>query len=155
MQLIDLLTSDRVCVGVTTSSKKRLLEQLSTMLAEDRVSQKRMIFDSLFARERISSTGLGNGIAIPHGRIDEEIAPIGTFLVLEKPVDFDAPDGKPVDLVFSLVVPEHFTDDHLKLLAQVAEIFSNEEWCAAMRNCGDAMELYGMLSEWSDRTVAR
>src|SRR5690606_19491232 len=110
MHLIDLLAPSRVRVGVSVTSKKRLLETLARLLADgqDEVFE-RQIFDSLCGREKLGSTGLGLGIAIPHGRTSGLGTAIGAVLRLAEPVDFGAADGQPVDLLFALAVPEHFT----------------------------------------------
>ncbi len=150
MHLVDLLTPTRVRFTAGVSSKKRLLELLATTLVEsgEDPELERGIYDGLCARERLGSTGLGHGVAIPHGRIAGLAAPIGAFLRLAEPLPFEAGDGVPVDLVFALVVPEHFTQQHLMLLSQLAEMFSDTAFCARLRGiCGDA-QLYAALSEW-------
>lgn len=148
MQLIDILARDRVAADMRVSSKKRLLELLANLLAVDSgPGTERAIFEALIAREHLGSTGLGQGVAIPHGRIGGEIQPTAAFVRLKSPIDFDAPDGEPIDLVLALVVPEHFTDQHLALLAQVAELFSHPEVCAELRAAGDAQQLFERLKE--------
>ena len=148
MQLIDILARDRVVADVRVSSKKRLLEHLAKLLAGDLGGRiERAIFEALIAREHLGSTGLGQGVAIPHGRVGGNIPPTAAFVRLKSPIDLDAPDGEPVDLVLALVVPEHFTDQHLNLLAQVAELFSHTEVCAELRAVSDSVQLYERLSE--------
>lgn len=150
MQLIDLLAPTRVRVDVQASSKKRLLEIAAASLVDpgDDSDLERRIYDSLCARERLGPTALGHGVAIPHGRIAGLAAPAGTFLKLADALPFEAADGEPVDLVFALVVPEHFTQQHLILLSQLAEMFSDTEFCTRLRNTPDSNELYNVLSEW-------
>ncbi|GMU43404.1 MAG: PTS sugar transporter subunit IIA [Xanthomonadales bacterium] len=146
MQLIDILARDRVGADLRVSGKKRLLELLANMLAPE-ASLVRPVFEALIAREHLGSTALGQGVAIPHGRVALDIAPTAAFARLKDPIEFDAPDGEPVDLVLALVVPEHFTDQHLTLLAQVAELFSHPEVCAELRAASDAHTLFDRLNE--------
>ncbi len=150
MQLIDLLAPVRIRADVQASSKKRLLEVAATTLIEpgDDTELERRIYDSLCARERLGPTALGHGVAIPHGRIPGLATPAGAFLKLADPLDFDAADGQPIDLVFALVVPEHFSQQHLMLLSQLAEMFSDAEFCARLRATHDSTELHAVLSEW-------
>lgn len=149
MHLIDLLSPSRVRSERAVSSKKRLLENLSTLLADAVGSDlERAIFDSLCARERMGSTALGHGVAIPHGRCAQLNAAIGAFVRLSEPVDFGAADGQPVDLIFALAVPQHFTHQHLVLLAELADMFANEKVRAKLRAAPDAAALYRLLSDW-------
>ncbi len=127
MGIADLLTLDRVVSDARVSSKKRALELLSGLLADiEPALSESEIFDGLVARERLGSTGLGHGIAIPHGRFKHLTGAYGAVIKLAEPVDFDAVDGEPVGLVFALVVPEESTDEHLQLLSALAEMFRDE-----------------------------
>jgi PTS system nitrogen regulatory IIA component len=147
MLVDDLISPDTVLPAVRTSSKKRLLEVISKALARDDESlDPREIFESLCARERLGSTGLGNGVAIPHGRVTGSSRVQAVFIRLARPLAFDAVDGKPVDLLFALAVPEHCTSDHLKLLSEIAEKFSDDELLDALRGTDDAAELARLLS---------
>lgn len=147
MQLIDILARDRIGADVRVSSKKRLLEQLAGMLAGDLgASVERAIFEALIAREHLGSTGLGQGVAIPHGRVGGNLPPTAAFMRLKNPIDFDAPDEQPIDLVLALIVPDHFTDQHLALLSQVAELFSHADVCEELRTARDAQQLFERLS---------
>lgn len=132
---------------VHSSSKKRLLETISIELARnsDHLSQ-REIFESLCARERLGSTGLGNGVAIPHGRVKGSQDIEATFIRLKKPIPFDAIDDKPVDLLFAMTVPESCNEDHLKLLAQVAELFSDPDLLEELRQADSPSKLLQLLS---------
>ena len=123
MLISDLLSPELIRCDVHAGSKKRLLELISEQLAtsSDEFTQ-REIFESLNARERLGSTGLGHGVAIPHGRVRGASSVTASFFRLAKPLAFDAVDGKPVDLLFALAVPEHCTTDHLKLLAEIADV---------------------------------
>lgn len=147
MEVIDLLSLDRVDTGVALTSKKRVLERASTLLASaPGQPDEREIFESLCARERLGSTGLGGGVAIPHGRVQSGDTVSGAFIRLAEAVDFDAPDQEPVDILFALVVPEHFTDQHLELLAQLAQIFRDQSFCERIRNTNDSAEILGLLA---------
>ena len=147
MLISDLLSPERIRCDVQSSSKKRLLEIISEELARNSSEfSEREIFESLCARERLGSTGLGKGVAIPHGRVKGSRHVEASFIRLKKPVPFDAVDGQPVDLLFCLAVPEDFGEDHLKLLAQVAELFSDPELLRQLREANDSGRLMQLLS---------
>ena len=150
MEIAELLSADRVVSGVTVSSKKRALEAVSSLLAE--VSDVELsdveIFDGLIARERLGSTGLGHGVAIPHGRFQSVSKALGVFIKIDEPIDFDAIDGEPVDLIFALMVPEECTDEHLQLLASLAEMFSDAGVREGLRQSGSSEELQHILCHW-------
>lgn len=134
MEPIDLLSRERVRADLRISSKKKLLDQLSEMLADGRGALiQEQIFDALVMRERQSPTALGGGIALPHGRLQGDFAPTAAVLRLRQPVDFDSIDGIKVDLVFALVIPDYFTEQHLGLLAQIAEMFADDAQVQALR----------------------
>jgi len=148
MLVSDLLSAERVLPDVRVRSKKRLLEVISAAMADDAAGfHERDIFESLVAREKLGSTGLGNGVAIPHGRVAGASTVQAVFVRLARPVPFDAVDGEPVDLLFALAVPEHCTNDHLKLLAQIAELFSDAELVGALREAAGGSELLQLLSD--------
>ena len=143
----DLLSPARILAGVRINSKKRLFELISTTLARKNPElNSREIFESICAREHLGSTALGNGIAVPHGRINgtEEVQAL--FLQLIKPLPFDADDGKPVDLIFALTVPQQCTRDHKKLLSDIVDRFSDSELLEQLRNTADVSELWQLLS---------
>ncbi len=142
MPFLDLLPAERVCVGVVAGDKDQLLDQLGTLLAEGDAALAR---DALRARERLGSTGLGQGVAIPHGRSAKIDTARAAFVRLATPIDFGSVDGQPVDLVATLLVPAHFTDQHLKLLAELAELFSDPQISAALRAAPDAAALHAAL----------
>lgn len=147
MLINDLLSPEKIHCDVHSSSKKRLLELISEELARNSENLgQREIFESLCARERLGSTGLGNGVAIPHGRVKGTNSVEVSFFRLRKPLAFDAIDGAPVDLLFALAVPESCGEDHLKLLAQVAELFSDSELLEELRNAEDPGKLLKLLS---------
>jgi PTS system nitrogen regulatory IIA component len=143
----DLLSPGRILAGVRINSKKRLLELISETLGQkNKTLSSREIFESLCAREHLGSTALGNGVAIPHGRIKNTTVVEALFIQLVKPLPFDADDGKPVDLIFALTVPEHCTEDHSKLLSNIAERFSDPELQKQLRNSTDAKSIFHLLT---------
>ena len=148
MHLLDLLSPGRVVAPGPVPGKKRLLERAAALLAGGQPEVERAVYDALVGRERMGSTGLGHGVAIPHGRSGQVATAVGCFLRLPDPVDFGSPDGQPVDLVFALVVPEHFTSQHLVLLSQLAEMFGDAGFRGQLRDAGDAAALYALLSGW-------
>lgn len=150
MQLSELLSPERVACDVQAASKKRVLEQLSAMIADGQATLTETdIFDSLIARERLGSTGLGHGVAIPHGRAKNSVKTTGAFIKLQEGVDFDAVDNQPVDLLFALLVPEESTDEHLQLLSQLAEMFSNREFVERLRAASTTEQVYSLISGWT------
>ena len=147
MLISDLLSLESIRLDVQCSSKKKLLEIISKELAEDNKDiGAREIFESLFARERLGSTGLGKGVAIPHGRIKGNNSIQAIFVRLKKPLPFESADGEPVDLLFAMTVPENCSEDHLKLLANIAELFSDPELLKALREADSAITALKLLS---------
>lgn len=151
MELNDILTPTRVAQGVTVGSKKRALEYLSQLLGRDDKLTCQDVFESLIGRERLGTTALGHGVALPHGRLKQGAQTLGAFVQLAKGVDFDAADRKPVDLMFAMVVPEASTEEHLQLLAKVAELFSDEIMRQKLRGATNADELFALLTQWKPR----
>ncbi len=146
MIITDLISPERVICDSEVVSKKRVIEVLSEHLTSGQEGlTPRPIFDSLISRERLGSTGLGQGVALPHGRFNGVDHAIGAFIKLRKGVDFDAIDREPVDLIFGLLVPDHYTDEHLKILAHLAEMFSDRDFCQQLRSADSAAELYEWL----------
>lgn len=150
MNISDIISPERVVCDVDATSKKKALEQLSDMIASDSSPTilSKDIVDSLIARERLGSTGIGYGVAIPHGRIKNTDHAIAAFAKLHEGIDFDAADNQTVDLLFALLVPEDSTNEHLQLLAQLAEMFSDEEFREKLRATKDHQTLYNLLSSW-------
>jgi PTS system nitrogen regulatory IIA component len=143
----DLLSPARILAGVRINSKKRLFELISnTFTKKSPDLSSREIFESICAREHLGSTALGNGIAVPHGRIDgtEEVEAL--FLQLSKPLPFDADDGIPVDLIFTLILPSDCTGDHKKLLSDIVDRFSEPELLEQLREAADVNEIWQLLS---------
>jgi nitrogen PTS system EIIA component len=143
-----LLPLANVLPDLAASSKKRLFEQVGLLFENQHGINRVVVFDSLFARERLGSTGLGQGIAIPHGRIKGLKEALGAFVRLSQPVPFDAPDGKPVSLVFALLVPEHATEKHLEILSELAQMFSDRALREALAGAADAAALHQLISAW-------
>ena len=140
-----ILSREHTRTGVEARSRKRVLEAISDLLCEDSEElNPRSLFDELQARERLGSTGLGDGVAIPHCRIAcDKIS--AAFLTLAEPVDYDAPDGQPVDLLFVLIVPPDENQAHLDVLADLARIFSEPDNRARLRGAANSTELYEEL----------
>lgn len=150
MKLSEILGADRVLSGPSVTSKKKALEELSTLLAKGASALNAGdVFNSLTGREKLGSTGLGHGVAIPHGRMAGVETSVGAFMRLKHPVDYDSHDGNPVDLVFGLLVPQAATEAHLKHLAAIAEMFSDEAFCAKLRGASDDRALYSLLSGYT------
>ena len=147
MQLNSILSPGRTLCGAPGSSKKRVLENIAHFICEDSpLINANQLFDSLIARERLGSTGLGHGIAIPHCRMKSCNKVIGSLIKLEQPIDFDAMDNEPVDLLFVLLVPDQAHDEHLQVLAKLAELFSDEGFCQQLRSAGDNDALYQLAA---------
>lgn len=149
MHITSLISPESVSCCQETTSKKRALEQLSQLLAQSTPNiTAEEIFDCLVGRERLGSTGLGHGVAIPHGRVIGLQTPLAACIRLDNGVDFDALDRKPVDLMVALLVPEEATDEHLQLLAQLAQMFSDNDFTQKLRETRNSQELYQLLHHW-------
>ncbi|MCG8416129.1 MAG: PTS IIA-like nitrogen regulatory protein PtsN [Pseudomonadales bacterium] len=145
MQLEEILTPQRCYCRMDWSSKKRILTKISDLLAGQNLAiEPEEIYTALMAREQLGSTGLGNGIAIPHCRVANCQEIIGSLITLEQAVDYDSIDGKPVDLLFVLIVPQERSDDHVKTLAGLAEMLSDEDFCFTLRTTNDSEDLYNI-----------
>jgi nitrogen PTS system EIIA component len=143
-----LLSPTHVLTDVQVSSKKRLFEQAGLFFENHHGLARSLVFDSLFAREKLGSTGLGQGVAIPHGRIKGLKEAQGAFLRLAQPVPFEAPDGNPVNLVFVLLVPEKATEKHLQILSELAQMFSDKALRESMMQASDAAALHELVTAW-------
>ncbi len=143
-----LLPPGNVVLDLPVSSKKRLFEQIGLLFENHHGIARNRVFDSLFDRERLGSTGLGQGVAIPHGRLKGLKEALGAFMRLAQPVPFDAPDGKPVTLVFTLLVPEQATEKHLQILSELAQMFSDRALREALAGAPDAGTLHRLISAW-------
>ncbi len=148
MSLRNILAPGHALCGVPGTSKKRTLEYIANFISHNQPSlDAKELFNQLVMREKLGSTGIGNGFAIPHCRMANCERPEALFLRLAEPIDFDAPDRQPIDLVFALVVPEDETEKYLEFLRQVAEQFSNESLCQELRESTDNETLYRLLTD--------
>lgn len=150
LSFFNCLTPERVIFSDTVISKKKALELIAQTLAKSMPQvQENDIFDSLLARERLGSTAIGRGCAIPHCRSKEVEETLGCFLKLKNPVDFESPDKDPVDLFFVIVVPQEATETHLKLLSEIAEKLHQENFLSALRKAKTNQELYWAVTHGS------
>ena len=148
IHIADTISPQRIDSSARATSKKCALERLSSLVANDEDSLLATeVFDSLVARERLGSTGIGHGVAIPHGRVSKLDHAVSAFLRLEEGVDFDAIDKEPVAYLFALLVPKDSNEDHLQLLAQLAKMFSNPAMRERLRLASGSEELYELLSQ--------
>jgi PTS system nitrogen regulatory IIA component len=143
-----LLSADNVIVDLDVGSKKRVFEHAGMLFENRHGIARSAIYDALFAREKMGSTGLGLGIAIPHGRIKGLKEAHGAFFRLAAPVQFDAPDGQPVDLVFVLLVPEAASEHHLQLLSELAQMFSDKGFRERLAAAPDAAATHALFAQW-------
>ena len=145
----NFITAERIACQLDIGSKKRVLQQLGEMLASSSADiTPDTVFEHLLERERLGSTGLGHGIALPHARMPNLRRAVGAFVQLRSGVDFDAVDNHPVDLAFGLLVPQDATEEHLQLLAKLASMFSNELLCDKLRTGENAEELLQRIEAW-------
>jgi PTS system nitrogen regulatory IIA component len=149
MQIRDILAPARTQTSLALASKKRVLEHAAKLVEQALAAPSgeptvtaAVLFDALLNRERLGSTALGEGVAVPHCRIPGGTATLGVLLRLAEGIDFDAPDGKPVDLLFVLVVPAEATDEHLKLLAHLARLFNEPAFRSTLREARSNVDLY-------------
>ena len=155
MDIANLLAPERVRCGVEATSKKRTLELLSELLTGDAADPAtRSVFESLIGRERLGATGLGHGVALPHARIANLERPIAALVTLAEPVDFDAIDKQPVDLLFALLVPEQSTNEHLLILRSLAEMFSDSGLCDRLRKSRSGDEMLTHVTRWQGNGAA-
>jgi PTS system nitrogen regulatory IIA component len=143
-----LLPPSNILLDLDVTSKKRMFEQAGLLFENNQGVARSLVFDSLFARERLGSTGLGQSVAIPHGRIKGLKEAVGAFIRLAQPVPFDAPDGKPVNLVFLLLVPEQATEQHLRVLSELAQMLSDRELRERLSNDPDAGTIHQHITAW-------
>lgn len=153
-RLASILPSTQVLVGVDATSKKRAFEEAGLLFEGLHGLSRALITDSLFARERLGSTGLGHGVAIPHGRIKGLKAPMAAVFQLVRPIGFDAPDEQPVNLLIFLLVPEAATQQHLEVLSEIAELLSNSELREALKTTSDATALHALIANWQSSSFS-
>jgi nitrogen PTS system EIIA component len=147
MNLISqLLPESHIQLDVTAGSKKRVFEQAGLVFENHDGIARATVFDSLFAREKLGSTGLGQGIAIPHGRIKGLKQAIGAFFRLAEPIPFDSPDGRPVSLLFVLLVPEQATEQHLQILSELATRFADRAFRESLASAADPAAIRSLFS---------
>ena len=147
MKISDILSPECVFSNYPCGSKKDALDTLARTIADsDSSTSQNEVFECLIARERLGSTGLGHGIAIPHGRLKHSKKTIAAFLQLENGIDYDAVDQAQVDLLFALIVPEESTDEHLQILSMLAEMFSDTTVVDKLRQSRDSREIYTILT---------
>lgn len=147
MEIADLLSPDAVLAHLKAANKKQVLQEMAHKAALLTRLPERRIFDTLMEREKLGSTGMGQGIAIPHGRVPGIHKMTGLFAQLDHPIDFDAMDDQPVDLVFLLLAPENAGADHLKALARVSRLLRNQSVCEKLRGAPQSATLFALLTE--------
>ena len=153
-RLASILPASQVLVGVDATSKKRAFEEAGLLFENLHGLSRALITDSLFARERLGSTGLGHGVAIPHGRIKGLKAPMAAVLQLAQPIGFDAPDEQPVGLLIFLLVPEAATQKHLEILSEIAELLSDGNLRERVKSAPTAEDLHGLIAQWQPAQTA-
>ena len=147
MSITSLLATDRIFTDAVISSKKRLLEYISQQAADELALPQNTIFNKLLERERLGSTGLGQGFAVPHARLDNLQQAHACFIKLDKAINYDAMDQQPVDLVFVLFIPEASTEEHLQILASLAKIFSQADVSEKIRNSRSADDIIQLIAQ--------
>jgi PTS system nitrogen regulatory IIA component len=153
-RLASLLSVAQVFVHVDATSKKRAFEEAGLLFENLNGLSSSLVTDSLFSRERLGSTGLGHGVAIPHGRIKGLKTPMAAVIQLAKPIGFDAPDEQAVSLLIFLLVPEAATQKHLEILSEIAEMLSDATLREKMAGSADAADLHGLISNWQSSQLA-
>lgn len=147
MDLSDLISPDSVIAHLKATSKKQALQEIAQRAARLARLPEREVFDALLERERLGTTGVGQGIALPHAKFPELTRLHGLFVRLDQPVDFESIDDKPVDLIFTLLAPEDAGAEHLKALARISRLLRNQSICAKLRGAEDGAALYAILTE--------
>ena len=147
-RLAKFLPLENVVLGLSVTSKKRVFEQAGLIFENQNGIGRSAVTDNLFARERLGSTALGEGVAIPHGRIKGLKQPLAAFVRLEQPIPFEAPDGQPVALLIFLLVPEQATQQHLEILSEIAQLLSDREARERLHTEPNREELHRLLTQW-------
>lgn len=149
MSLISkILTPECVLLDKESASKKRVFEHVGILFENTHKIARSQVFDSLFAREKLGSTGLGQGVAIPHGRVKGLRDAAAAFVKMQNSIPFDAPDGLPVNFIFVLLVPERATDMHLQLLGELAQMFSDKSFRDKLQSTDDPIAIHKLFVEW-------
>jgi PTS system nitrogen regulatory IIA component len=147
-RLAAILPASNVLVDVDATSKKRVFEHAGLLFENQHAIARATVADNLFARERLGSTGLGHGVAIPHGRIKGLKNPLAAVLRVQQPIPFDAPDDEPVTLLIFLLVPEAATQRHLEILSEIAEMLSDRELRERLKTEADAAKVHELIANW-------
>jgi nitrogen PTS system EIIA component len=147
-QIAGLLPVNNILLDLDVANKKRVFEQVGLLFENNHGIGRTVVYDSLFAREKLGSTGLGQGIAIPHGRIKGIPEAIGAFVRTKAPIPFDSPDGRGVSVIFVLLVPEQATDRHLQILSELAQMFSDKAQREKLATAPDALALRQVIDRW-------
>lgn len=153
-RLASILSEAQVLVHVDATSKKRAFEEAGLLFENLHGLSRALVTDSLFSRERLGSTGLGHGVAIPHGRIKGLKAPMAAVFQLARPISFDAPDEQAVNLLIFLLVPEAATQKHLEILSEIAEMLSDAALRAQLVTSDDAAQLHGLIANWQSAQLS-
>jgi PTS system nitrogen regulatory IIA component len=153
-RLASILPPSQVVAHVDVTSKKRAFEEAGLLFENLHGLSRALVTDSLFSRERLGSTGLGHGVAIPHGRIKGLKSPMAAVFQLAQPIPFEAPDEQPVSLLIFLLVPEAATQRHLEILSEIAELLSDAALRQSLIACADALDLHGLIVGWQSAQVA-
>jgi len=156
MNIADLFPVHRIRIDELYQSRKRVLEVLSGLLADDELGGEKAtrVFETLVAREKLGCTALGHGIAIPHGRVPDLLLPRGAIIRLREGIDFESPDGKPVSLIFGLIVPEDCEDTHVAILGQLARILSDPDAREAINTAQSPERVQSLMVEWLQQQSA-
>ncbi|MDD5298859.1 MAG: PTS IIA-like nitrogen regulatory protein PtsN [Gallionella sp.] len=150
MNLISkILLPDNILLDTESTSKKRVFERVGLLFENNQQIARSQVFDSLFTREKLGSTGLGQGVAIPHGRIAKLRDATAAFVKTSHPIPFDAPDGQPVNMIFVLLVPERATDLHLQILGELAQMFSDQQFRNRLLACEDSASIHQLFYDWN------
>jgi PTS system nitrogen regulatory IIA component len=153
MNLISkILPPGNILLDTESTSKKRMFERIGMLFENNQQLARSQVFDSLFAREKLGSTGLGQGVAIPHGRIAKLRDATAAFIKTSHPIPFDSPDGQPVNLIFVLLVPERANDLHLQILGELAQMFSDAQFRNRLLACDDPAVIHQMFHDWNSST---
>ena len=153
MNLISkILLPNNILLDTESTSKKRVFERVGLLFENNQQLARSQVFDSLFAREKLGSTGLGKGVAIPHGRIAKLRDATAAFVKTSHPIPFDAPDGLPVNLIFVLLVPERANDLHLQILGELAQMFSDTQFRNHLLACKDTASIHQLIYDWNNVT---
>ena len=147
MSISDVLSEDMILTEVAADGKRHLLEQISEFVAERKGLDKSSVFEAVLERENLGSTGYGNGVAFPHARLEGLKNVVAVFARLKNPIDYDALDGNPVDMVAFMISPENSGDDHLRTLAIFSRVLKDAAICRAIRSAKNAHEIYSVMQK--------